>query len=70
MGKISLKNGIDIKTARINCGIKIKDISDKLGINIATMSNYENGLKIPREIFSKLCKEYKVKEEEIVANIG
>lgn len=38
---------ISLKAARINANMTQKEVSEKLGISVATIQNYENGKSFP-----------------------
>lgn len=38
---------ISLKAARINAGFTQSDVADKLGVNLATVSNWETGKTSP-----------------------
>lgn len=48
------------KTKRLETGMKVPEVSEKIGIKPGTLWAYENGNRIPcREILLKLSKFYK-----------
>ena len=38
---------ITLKAARVNAGLSQRAAADKLGINVATLQNYETGRTVP-----------------------
>ena len=63
---MTIKDGIKLSTARMN----LQTVSEKTGFSVPKLSNWENGLKINKEDFKKLCKLYKVDEKDVNANVG
>lgn len=50
---------ISLEAARVNAGLSQKDAAQKVGINVATLSNWENGKTSPDvDKFKKLCEVY------------
>lgn len=66
---MTIKDGIKLSTARINANMNLQTVSEKTGFSVPKLSNWENGLKINKEDFKKLCKLYKVDEKDVNANV-
>lgn len=66
---MTIKDGIELSTARKNCNMTLEDVSKITGFSVPKISNYENGLKISKEDFKKLCKVYKIEEQYVKANV-
>ena len=61
-----MENNISKKLIKLRGNRKQKDVAKRLGITTSALSNYENGLRIPRdEIKIKIAKFYKKSVEEI-----
>lgn len=59
-------NKISLRAARINANIQQKEAADKLGINVKTLQNYENGKSIPQwDIVLKIEELYKTNKDYI-----
>lgn len=57
---------ISLKAARANANLTLKQASDSVGINIDTLSRYENGKALPRvDVLAALCKLYKCSMDAI-----
>lgn len=56
-----------LKQARIDCGLKQKDVAEVLGIKDNTLSNWEKGRTEPDiDTFIKLCEIYGVNSSELL----
>lgn len=50
---------ISLEAARINAGLSQREAAKRLGINVSTLSNWENGKTSPDvDKFRKLCDVY------------
>ena len=59
---------MNLKTLRVNKGLKLKDVADALGVARSTVSLWETGKrKCSVDILLKLKKLYKVSFEKITA---
>lgn len=57
---------ITLKAARINAGLSQKDAAEKIGVCIATLQNYENGITVPDwDIVDKISSVYNFPAEYI-----
>lgn len=57
---------ITLKSARINAGLKQTDVSNHLGVNVATVSSWETGKTNPSLAnFRKMCELYNCPEDMI-----
>ena len=51
---------VTLEAARVNAGMSQKTVACKLGVNVATISNWENGKTVlDADQFKKLCSLYK-----------
>lgn len=58
---------ITLKAARANKGISQKEAADKLGINVSTLHNYENGKTFPSaKVINKMEKLYEVSYNDLI----
>lgn len=57
---------LTLRAARINCGMKQKEVADLLGVNVATVSSWETGKTNPSlDNFRRMCGYYHVPEDWI-----
>lgn len=57
---------ITLEAARINAGFTQKEIADKIGVRVETVSSWENGRTQPKAIqLRSLCKLYGVNMNHI-----
>ena len=50
---------ISLEAARINAGLSQRDAAKSIGVNVGTLSNWENGKTYPDiEKFRRLCEVY------------
>lgn len=62
---------ITLKAARVNAGLKQKYAAYKLGINISTLSGYENGITFPDVcMIEKMKALYGVEYDDIEWRVG
>jgi len=55
-----------LRAARVNCGMTLKDASERFGINKETLSNYEkDSTNVPRTFFIQIEEVYKVPVDNI-----
>lgn len=57
---------ISMEAARVNAGLSQRDAAKAIGINVGTLSNWENGKTSPDvEKFRRMCKVYECPEDII-----
>lgn len=57
---------ITLKAARVNNRYTITEAAEKLGINVVTLSKYENGVRFPNvKIINKILKLYNLEYSNI-----
>lgn len=57
---------ITLKAARVNCGFTLKDVAEKTGKSVDTISKYEaDSTNIPRDLMVDLINLYRVPDEII-----
>lgn len=64
---MSETNKILLRAARVNANISQKEAADKLGINVKTLQNYENGKSIPQwDMVLRIEELYKTNKDYII----
>lgn len=57
---------ISLRAARTNAGYTLKEVSEKIGLCVNTLSEYENGKSMPRwDTFVSLCRLYQMPTDDI-----
>ena len=56
-----------LKELRIERGLRLKDVADRLNVTIRTISRYEDGTREPSiELIVKFCKLYEVSADYLL----
>lgn len=57
---------ISLKSARVDAGLSVTDVSKRLNVGRQTVIDWEKGRKIPKPIyFDALCRLYGFEQEDI-----
>lgn len=57
---------MDLKQARLQAGLTLKEVADKVDLNWSAIGHYENGRRdIPPALIDRLADIYDVKVEEL-----
>ena len=59
-----------LKQLRKALGLKQRDIAEKLGVDVSSVSGWESGRPIPESRIKPLCKEYNVNREWLETGEG
>lgn len=52
---------VSIKAARINANLTLRESSEKIGVSISTLKNWETGKTFPNQpMIEKICEVYEV----------
>jgi DNA-binding XRE family transcriptional regulator len=62
---------ISMRAARINAGMKQKDVAKLVGVSVATIGSWENGRSFPTyKRFLSLCHLYGLEQDQIFCENG